>query len=120
MISRETLRNIAIIAGVAALVTASQSVEHGTRILYALLTIGILIGLALFGYRLYRENRQQISWLPRNQRLLLYALVALLVVLVAASNYLVRGPVTAIIAIAAIGLCVYGIYRIWTEASRYY
>ncbi len=120
MISRETARNIGIVLALAAVITASQSVEHGARILYALLTIGILIGIALFGYRLYRQNRQRISWLPRNHRLLLYALIALLVVLVAASNYLVSGPVTAVIAIAAIGLCVYGIYRIWTEASRYY
>jgi NhaP-type Na+/H+ or K+/H+ antiporter len=120
LISRETARNVAIILAAAAVVTASESVRNGARILYALLTLGILLGLAIFGYRLYRENRQRIAWLPQRQRYLLYALVALLVVLVAASNYLVSGPVTAVIAIAAIGLCVYGIYRIWTEASRYY
>ena len=120
MISRQTIRNISIVLVLAALVTTSQSVANGTRILYGLITIGILIGIAIFGYRLYRENRQQISWLPRNQKLLLYALVVVLVVLIAASNYLVSGPVTAIIAIAAIALCVYGIYRIWTDAGRYY
>jgi len=117
----ETIRNVAIIVGIAIVVTLLGSTGSAT-ISYLVWAMNILILAAIlyFGYTLWRSNRHRIAWLPQRQKTGLYLAAGGLVLLVVSSTFWVDSMVTTILFFALAGACGYAIYRIWQDAQRYY
>jgi hypothetical protein len=84
----KTLRNVAIVAAIAAVVYFLLGGAHGraAETFWAVLWVAFGIGIAFFGVRLYRENRVAIHGLGDRHRALLYGALAGVVFLLTARS----------------------------------
>ena len=117
--SRQTVRNICIVLGLAlvfALPAAGAAQTYITLIVRALLIAAFLY----FGFVMWRENRHQLRWLPERQKAILYAALALLAVLLVSGFFFPGGTFGTLVYLVLIGGLGYLIYRIWQDARRYY
>ena len=86
----------------------------------ALLTLAFFAGIALLGYRLYRENRMTLDALTPRQRLVLYGSVALAFLTFTATDRLFDvGGAGFLGWFALLALCSYGVFWVYTQSQRY-
>ena len=86
----------------------------------ALLTLAFFAGIALLGYRLYRENRMTLDALTPRQRLVLYGSVALAFLTFTATNRLFDAGGAGFLGwFALLALCSYGVFWVYTQSQRY-
>jgi hypothetical protein len=115
------VRNILVIVAAAAVIVLLGSSGFAVGgLLITILSLLILAGFLYFGYTLYRENRSQLQWLPRNHKLALYAASGVLVLVLVTSWFWANTMATSVLMFAVIGACGYVIYRVWQESRRYY
>ncbi len=116
-----TARNVLIVLVLATAVFLSTAAAAVAGIISLLLRIGLLAGFVYFGWTIYRQNREQIGWLPDRQKALLYGAAALLALVLLASFFWTNWtPVAAILFFALVGGLGFVVYRIWQDARRYY
>jgi hypothetical protein len=113
-------RNIGIIALVALAVTVLPGGGPTVDVIVTTITVAFFAGIAVMGYRLYREHRFSLDALESRQRLVLYVSVGLAFLTFAATQRLLGGggPGT-IVWIALLCLASYGVFWVFTQSRRY-
>jgi hypothetical protein len=116
----KTALNFAIIALIALAIVALPGGGPALDIVLTLISIGFFAAIAFLGYRLYREHRWTLDSLEPRDRLVLYAAIGGAFLTFAATRRLFDvGGFGAIIWIALLGGCSYGIYYVWMRSRDY-
>jgi O-antigen/teichoic acid export membrane protein len=114
------LRNFGIIALVALAITVAPGGGTGLSLVLWLLSIAFFAAIALFGARLYRENRFTIESLSLTERAVAYCSIAGAFVNFTATRRLFDlGGAGVLLWLAILGLCSYGIYWVWRHSTQY-
>jgi hypothetical protein len=117
--TRVTLEFLAILL-IALAFTAAPGGDSTLQVILAILSIGFFVAIALFGYRLYRENSFTLDSLADLQRAVLYTSVGgAFLVFAAAERMFDWGGGGVVIWIALLGLCSYGIFWVWQSSRDY-
>jgi hypothetical protein len=115
----KTARNVAIILGLALLVTVSPAGLTARDTVANILTVIFLAGLGFFAYRVYMENRTTLFDLPDQRRLVLYGSATMLAfALIATGRLWDSGAAAVLIWFALIAAAAYGfatVIRAWRE-----
>jgi hypothetical protein len=120
-VSRGNLRNLAIVVGIALVITFVSTAAFAAAILGRLLSILLLAGFIWFGYVMWRENRTRISYMPTRERTILYAASALLALLLVGSLvFNAWSGLSSIAFLVLIGGLAFVIWKVWQDAQRYY
>lgn len=115
----QTVRNVAIILVLAALVALVPGGGEASDGILQALVIAMLAFIAWFGVRMYREHRTDLYSLGDRNRAILYGAVGLAAFTVTGTDKLWdTGPGT-LVWFALIGTAVYGAYYVF-RASREY
>ena len=117
--TRVTLEFLAILL-IALAFTATPGGDSTLQVMLAILSIGFFVAIAVFGYRLYRENSFTLDALTDTQRGVLYGSVGgAFLVFAAAERMFDWGGGGVVIWIALLGLCSYGIFWVWQSSRDY-
>jgi len=117
--TRVTLEFLAILL-IALAFTAVPGGDSTLQVILAILSIGFFVAIALFGYRLYRENSFTLDSLTDVQRGVLYSCIGgAFLVFAAAERMFDWGGGGVVIWIALLGLCSYGIFWVWQSSRDY-
>jgi hypothetical protein len=104
-----------IVALVALALTALPGGGATLDVVLTLLLIAFFTAIALLGYRLYRQFSFELDTLDDRQRLTLYGALGLAFLTFCATTRLFDVGGAGIVAwLALLGLCSYGVYRVWT------
>lgn len=106
--------------GIVALVALAFTVlPSGGPVLGAaagMLTIAFFTVIAILGYRLYRQFGFELDTLDDRMRLVLYGSIGLaLLTFCATSRLFDTGGAGAVVWLALLALCSYGVYWVWTQ-----
>jgi hypothetical protein len=116
----KTALNFAIIALIALAIVALPGGGPALDIVLTLITIGFFAALAMLGYRLYREHHWSLDALEPRDRLILYASIGGAFLTFAASQRLFdEGGLGALIWIALLALCSYGVFWVYMRSRQY-
>lgn len=114
-----TARNVLIILALAAVVMLVPGGGNASAAILQALLIAMLVALAWFGVRLYREHRTDIYALGDRNRGILYASAGLVALTVTATDRLwSTGPGT-VVWIALVALACYGVYYVFRVSREY-
>ena len=117
--TRITLEFLAILL-IALVFTAAPGGDSTLQVILAILSIAFFVAIALFGYRLYRENSFTLDSLTDVQRGVLYSCIGgAFLVFAAAERMFDWGGGGVVIWIALLGLCSYGIFWVWQSSRDY-
>ena len=115
----KTARNVAIILGLALLVTISPTGLTARDTVANMLTVIFLAGIGFFAYRVYMENRMTLFGLPDRLRLVLYASATMLAfALIATGKFWDSSGVAVVLWFGLIAAAAYGfatVLRAWRE-----
>jgi hypothetical protein len=115
----KTARNVAIILGLALLITAAPGGLTAQATVANMLSVIFVAGLGFFAYRMYMEHRVTLFDLPDQRRLVLYGSAAMLVfALIATGKFWDRAGLAILLWFALIGVAAYGfavVIRAWRE-----
>jgi hypothetical protein len=114
-----TVRNVAIIMVLAGLVAFAPNGGSVTEAVFALLTMCFLTGITWMLYTLSRENQLTLATLDDKRRALFYGAFGLIALLIAGSDMLFNTGAGTVFWIAAFGLSIVAIWKIWVEANTY-
>lgn len=114
-----TVRNIAIILALAAVLAIAPGGGRASNALLQLLVIGMLSGIAWFAARLYREHRAEIYSLGERNRAILYGSAGLLALTITATERLWETGSGTIVWLALVALACYGVYYVFRAARQY-
>jgi hypothetical protein len=113
------VRNIAIIALLALVVAAVPGGGNAADGLIAALTICFLAVIGLAAFQIYRQNRLAYLGLDDRSRAVLLVAVGAIVLMVAGADELLDSGAGLLVWIGVLGLSVFAIVRVWTEAHSY-
>jgi len=115
----ETVRNVAIILALAAIVMLAPGGGNASDGILQALVIVMLASVGWFGVRLYREHRSDLYSLGDRNRGILYASAGLLALTVTATDRLWgTGPGT-VVWVVLIALACYGVYFVFRSSREY-
>jgi hypothetical protein len=115
------VRNLLILAAIAALVTATG--EASARLLSAILIVAnlALFGAMLyFGYTIWRQNRGTFDLMEPRLRYALYGCSIAIAVVVLTAPLWVRGFASSAVFFLLLAGLGFAIWRLWQESRRYY
>jgi hypothetical protein len=115
----QTVRNVAIILVLAALVALVPGGGEASDGILQALVIAMLSFIAWFGVRMYRERRSDLYSLGERNRAILYGSVGVAVLTVTGTDRLWDTGAGMLAWFALIGVAVYGAYYVF-RASREY
>jgi hypothetical protein len=115
----QTLRNVAIVLALAAVVDFLPGGGAAAATVMAALTLIFMAAIAWFVYRLYREQQLTLSTLTDPQKAGLFGAVGGIALLVVAYDEFSSWSGGVLLWIALIAGCVGGIALIWRSASSY-
>jgi uncharacterized membrane protein (DUF2068 family) len=115
----QTLRNVAIILALAAIVDFLPGGGAAAATVMAALTLIFLAAIALFVYRLYREQQLTLSTLTDPQKAGLFGAVGGIALLVVAYDEFSSWNGGVLLWIALIAACIAAIFLIWRKATTY-
>jgi uncharacterized protein involved in cysteine biosynthesis len=114
------LRNWSIVALIALAIVVLPGGGPTLNVVMSLLSIAFFAAIALFGYRLYRENRFTIDSLTDRQRFVLYASIGVAILnFTATSRLFDQGGVGILIWLLLLGLCSYGVMWVYVSYRSY-
>jgi hypothetical protein len=115
-----TLAKFGAIALVALALTALPGGTGALDVVLTALSIAFFTAIALLGYRLFRQFRMELEGLPDAHRAVLYGSIGLAFLTLCATGRLFDvGGGGAVIWLALLGLCSYGIYWVWMRYRAY-
>ena len=117
--SLSTLRNIAIIAALAAIVHFVPGGGDGADLISQILTAVFTVAIAFFLARLYMQMRTDIFGLGDRFRFALYAALGVIIVTLAASRRLFDTGPGALAWFALMGGAAYTLYLVWRQYRAY-
>ena len=115
----KTLRNVAIVAAIAAAVEFLPGGGQAARAFSAALWLVFMAGAGYLCYRLYRERRVDLYGLGGRQRALLYGALAVGYVALAARVRMWETGSGELAWFAVIGLCVWGLLVVYRYSRSY-
>ena len=115
----ETVRNVAIVLGLAAIVAFVPSGDTSAALVGNLISIAITIMFLLLGMRLYQSFRTDIHGLGDRWRLVLYGALGLAILTMAARPRLFDSDVGILVWFALIGGVSYALYAVWRQYRSY-
>jgi hypothetical protein len=116
----KTVRNWAIIALIALAIVVIPGGGPALNVVWALLSIAFFAAIALFGYRLYRENQFTLDSLSDRQRFVLYASLGVAMLNLTATTRLFNaGGVGILVWLVLLGLCSYGVMWVYVSYRSY-
>jgi hypothetical protein len=115
----QTLRNVAIIAALAAAVDFLPGGGSAAAAVLAALTMVFLATIAWFVYRLYREQQLTLSTLTDPQKAGLFGAVGGIALLVVAYDEFRSWSGGVLLLVALMAGCVAAIFLIWRSATTY-
>ena len=114
------LRNFAIIALIALAIVALPGGGPVLNVVMALLSIAFFAGIALFGYRMWHDQRFTLDALSDRQRFVLYAAIGVAILNFTATSRLFNaGGAGVLVWLMVLGLCSYGLMWVYTSYRRY-
>ena len=113
------LRNVAIIAALAAVVAFSPGGGNGVDTVITALTMGFLVAIVAFAYQLYRDNQLTVATLSDGRRAILFAALGLIALLIAGTDEFFASGGGTLVWILLLGAAVAAIWRVWVEARSY-
>jgi hypothetical protein len=113
------LRNVAIIAALAAIVDFAPGGSNAATAILTALLIAFLATLGVAGQQLYRENRMTLQGLPERERAFVYAAVGVIVLMVAAAHRMLLTGTGTLAWVALLSAAIVVIARIWVRANSY-
>src|SRR3954469_22340500 len=112
--------NFGIIALIALAIVVLPGGGPALGVLLTLLTIGFFAAIAFLGYRMYREHRWTLDSLESRDRLVLYCSIGGAFLTFAATQRLFdEGGAGALIWIALLAICSYGVFWVFMRSRRY-
>jgi hypothetical protein len=114
----QTLRNVAILALIAAAIVAIPGGGTAAGLVGAILSIVFAGAIAYFAGRTYLERRTDVYGLDDRVRAILYAAIAIAVLTITATSRLVATGLGTIAWIALLASCAWAlmfVYRAWRE-----
>jgi hypothetical protein len=116
----KNVRNVLIVALLAAAVNFLPGGDEGSRTIGNLLTVIFFGGLAFLAYRLYMENRETIFILDDRMRALAYGSLGIAALaIVGTSRLWDEGGIGALLWFALLGLAAYGLYTAYRAYREY-
>jgi Kef-type K+ transport system membrane component KefB len=113
-------RNWAIIALVALAIVALPGGGPTLNVVWTLLSIVFFVGIALFGYRMWHEQRFTLDSLSDRQRAVLYGSVGVAVLnFTAMSRLFNAGGLGVLVWLMLLGLCSYGVMWVYVSYRSY-
>jgi hypothetical protein len=113
------LRNVAIVAAIAAAVEFLPGGGQAAEAFAAALWVVFAAGIAFFGYRLYRERRIDLYGLGDRHRALLYGAIAIAFVIAAARTRMWETDFGEFAWFVLAGVCVYSLLSIYRHSRTY-
>jgi TRAP-type C4-dicarboxylate transport system permease small subunit len=114
-----TVRNIAIIALVALGVAALPGGGNAANVVLTALTMGFLVAIGFFAWRLYMENQLTISTLSDMRRGILYGALGVIGLLIAGADELFSTGGGTAAWLSLLVISVLAIFWVWREATTY-
>jgi hypothetical protein len=113
-------RNWAIVALIALAIVALPGGGPVLNVVLSLLSIAFFVGIGLFGYRLYHDQRFTLDSLSDRQRFILYASIGVAFLNFTATKRLFNaGGVGVLVWLVLLGLCSYGVMWVFVSYRRY-
>jgi hypothetical protein len=113
-------RNIAIIALLALIVAVVPGGDNLARAILAALSLLFLALIGFAAWQLYRQNQFAYLQLDERQRVLLVGAIGAIVLMIAGADELTGSGGGLLLWLAVLGVSIFAIFRVWTEArSRY-
>ena len=115
-----TVRGIAVIVLIAAVITALQ-LQIALQSLLAIVRIAFFLAIAFFLFLIWRERRGEISTWPARSQAVLYGAVGLALVDIGAAILLPwpSGGLEALVFFFVLGACVFAGWRVWRDEHTY-
>jgi hypothetical protein len=113
------LRNLVIIAALAAVVAFLPGGGNGATAVTTTLTMAFYAVLVVFVYGIYRENQLTLTALSDGRRAILYGALGLIAVLIAGATKFFSSGGGTLAWILLLGASIAAIWRVWMEASSY-
>jgi tellurite resistance protein TehA-like permease len=117
-----TLRGFLIIIVIAAALTAAgQAGAIGIALVFLILQIAFVVVIALFLFRLWRQNREEIATWPARVRAVFYGAAALALANIVLSLVTVypSGGLEALVFFFVLAACVFSMWRAWRDQHTY-
>ena len=114
------VRNWAIVALIALAIVALPGGGPVLGVVMTMLSIAFFAGIALFGYRLYHDQRFTLDSLSDRHRFVLYASIGVAFLNFTATKRLFNaGGVGVLVWLCLLGLCSYGVMWVYMSYRRY-
>jgi hypothetical protein len=113
------LRNLAIIAAIAAVVAFAPGGGNGATAVITGLTMCFYAVIVVFLYGIYRENQLTFTALSDGRRTILYSALGVIALLIAGQPKFFDSGGGTLAWILLLAGSVAAIWRIWTEANSY-
>ncbi len=108
-----------MIALIALAITVIPGGDNATETVFTALTMGFLVAIAFFVYRLHQENQLSIYTLSDRWRAVLYGAIGGLALMVAGADEMLETGLGTLAWIAVIALSIYGLVLVYREARSY-
>ena len=109
-----------VVALIALVLTGLPGGDNALSFLLAALSIAFFVAIAALGYRLFLQFRMELEGLPERNRAVLYGSIGLAFLTFCATSRLFDvGGAGAVIWIALLAACSYGVYWVWTQYRAY-
>jgi hypothetical protein len=115
-----TVRGFAIIFAIAGVITALQ-LDDALAAVFLVVQIAFFVAIALFLFRLWRQNREEIATWGLRSRIVFYGAVALAVANIGAAfaPQYPTGGLEALVFFAVLAACVFACWRVWRDEHTY-
>ncbi len=114
-----TLRNVAIVMGLALVVAFVPGGGNAADALLTAITMAFLTAIAWTVYVLSRQNQLTLATLSDGRRAILYGPLGMIALLIAGSDELFATGLGTLAWLMLLGASIAAIWRIWVEANTY-
>jgi hypothetical protein len=114
------LRNIAIIVALALIVTVVPGGDNAAQAIVTAMTLAFLALLAIGAYQLYRQNQLSYLQLGDRERALFVGALGAIVLMIAGADELTATGGGLFVWLCVLGLSIFAIVRVVTEARSSY
>ena len=114
-----TIRNVAIILALAALVAFAPHGGNAVEAIFTLLIMCFLAGISWMLFTLSRENQLTLATLDDKRRAIFYAGFGMIALLIAGADKLFGSGGGTVLWIALFAASVVAIWKVWVEANTY-